>query len=88
MENEEQVAADTVLFGTGVSPRTELAERAGLAVEGRNHHRLRNAYQRNGVFAVGDVAQAYNESAGRHLSVEHWGRPRTRSYRGHSARRR
>ena len=25
-----------------------------------------------GVFAVGDVAQAYNESAGRHLSVEHW----------------
>ena len=26
-----------------------------------------------GVFAVGDIARAYNESAGRHLSVEHWG---------------
>ena len=26
-----------------------------------------------GIFAVGDIAQAYNESAGRHLSVEHWG---------------
>ena len=42
VENGEQVAADTVLFGTGVSPRTELAERAGLAVKG-NHHRLRHA---------------------------------------------
>jgi 3-phenylpropionate/trans-cinnamate dioxygenase ferredoxin reductase subunit len=26
-----------------------------------------------GIFAVGDIAQTYNESAGRHLSVEHWG---------------
>ena len=26
-----------------------------------------------GLFAVGDIAQAYNESAGRHLDVEHWG---------------
>ena len=29
VENGEQVAADTVLFGTGVSPRTELAEGPG-----------------------------------------------------------
>ena len=26
-----------------------------------------------GIFGVGDIAQAYNESAGRHLSVEHRG---------------
>ena len=26
-----------------------------------------------GIFAVGDIAQAYNESAGRHLNVEYWG---------------
>jgi len=26
-----------------------------------------------GIYAVGDIARAYNEPAGRHLSVEHWG---------------
>jgi 3-phenylpropionate/trans-cinnamate dioxygenase ferredoxin reductase component len=73
VENGEQVAADTVLFGTGVSPRTELAERAGLAVEGGIITDSAMRTSGTGVFAVGDVAQAYNESAGRHLSVEHWG---------------
>lgn len=73
VENGEQVAADTVLFGTGVSPRSELAERAGLAVgEGVvTDSAMRTSG--TGVFAVGDVAQAFNESARRHLSVEHWG---------------
>jgi NADPH-dependent 2,4-dienoyl-CoA reductase/sulfur reductase-like enzyme len=73
VENGEQVAADTVLFGTGVSPRTELAERAGLAVgEGIvTDSAMRTSG--TGVFAVGDVAQAFNESARRYLSVEHWG---------------
>lgn len=73
IENGAQIAADTVLFGTGVSPRTELAEDAGLAVK---KGIITNSSMRTsgtGVFAVGDVAQAFNESAGRHLSVEHWG---------------
>jgi 3-phenylpropionate/trans-cinnamate dioxygenase ferredoxin reductase subunit len=73
VEDGEQTAADTVLFGTGVSPRTELAERAGLAVEKGIVTDSAMRTSAPGAFAVGDVAQAYNESAGRHLSVEHWG---------------
>ena len=68
-----RVAADTVLFGTGVRPRTGLAEAAGLEVE---EGVLTDSSMRTsapGVFAVGDIARAYNESAGRRLSVEHWG---------------
>jgi 3-phenylpropionate/trans-cinnamate dioxygenase ferredoxin reductase subunit len=73
VKDGERIAADTVLFGTGVSPRTELAERAGLAVERGIITDSAMRTSGTGVFAVGDVAQAFNESAGRHLSVEHWG---------------
>jgi 3-phenylpropionate/trans-cinnamate dioxygenase ferredoxin reductase component len=69
----ERIAADTVLLGTGVSPRTELAEEAELAVEGGiiTDSSMRTSV--TNVFAVGDVARAFNQSAGRHLCVEHWG---------------
>jgi NAD(P)H-nitrite reductase large subunit len=67
------IAADTLLFGTGVRPRTELAERAGLVVERGIITDSAMRTSGTGVFAVGDVAKAFNESAGRHLNVEHWG---------------
>ena len=73
VEDGDRIAADTVLFGTGVSPRTELAEEAGLAVEKGIVTDSAMRTSAPDVFAVGDAAQAYNESAGRHLSVEHWG---------------
>jgi 3-phenylpropionate/trans-cinnamate dioxygenase ferredoxin reductase subunit len=73
VEAGERIAADTVLLGTGVSPRTELAEGAGLAVEGGIITDSSMRTSATNVFAVGDAAQAYNDSAGRHLSVEHWG---------------
>jgi NADPH-dependent 2,4-dienoyl-CoA reductase/sulfur reductase-like enzyme len=68
------VDARLVLLATGIEPRVELAEKAGLEVsEGRvrvdEHMRTSAA----GVFAAGDVALAYNTSAGRALPVEHWG---------------
>lgn len=66
--------ADTVLFGTGVSPRVGLAEEAGLAV--KDGGVVTDSSMRTsapGVYAAGDIARAYNESAGRHLGVEHWG---------------
>jgi NADPH-dependent 2,4-dienoyl-CoA reductase/sulfur reductase-like enzyme len=69
----DKVSAGTVLFGTGVSPRTGLAEEAGLEVEGGVVTDSSMRTSAPGIFAVGDVARAYNESAGRHLSVEHWG---------------
>jgi NAD(P)H-nitrite reductase large subunit len=73
IENGDTISAGTVLFGTGIAPRTGLAEKAGLQVEGGV---LTDSSMRTSapeIFAVGDIARAYNESAGRHLSVEHWG---------------
>ena len=73
VEDGDRIAADTVLYGTGVSPRTGLAEEAGLAVEKGIVTDSAMRTSAPDVFAVGDAAQAYNGSAGRHLSVEHWG---------------
>jgi NADPH-dependent 2,4-dienoyl-CoA reductase/sulfur reductase-like enzyme len=73
VEDGDRIAADTVLFGTGVSPRTELAEGAGLTVEKGIVTDSAMRTSTPDVFAVGDAAQAYNESAGCHLRVEHWG---------------
>jgi NAD(P)H-nitrite reductase large subunit len=66
--------AEAVLFGTGVEARTELAEKAGLEVEKGGivtDSSMRTSVP--GIFAVGDISYAFNESAGRHLHVEHWG---------------
>lgn len=66
--------ADTVLLATGVAPRTQLAEAAGLELEGgavRADERLRTSAP--GVLVAGDVAFATNAAAGRPLRVEHWG---------------
>jgi 3-phenylpropionate/trans-cinnamate dioxygenase ferredoxin reductase component len=67
------VETGTVLFATGVAPCIRLASEAGLEVD---HGIITDSSMRTsapGIFAVGDIAQAYNEAAGRHLSVEHWG---------------
>jgi 3-phenylpropionate/trans-cinnamate dioxygenase ferredoxin reductase subunit len=73
VEGADAISAGTVLFGTGVTPRIGLAEEAGLEVDGgvKTDSSMRTSAP--GIFAVGDIARAYNESAGRHLSVEHWG---------------
>ncbi|MGH3148266.1 MAG: NAD(P)/FAD-dependent oxidoreductase, partial [Rubrobacter sp.] len=73
LEGGETVETGTVLFGTGVAPRTVLAEGAGLEVDGGVVTDSSMRTSAPGIFAVGDIALAYNESAGRHLSVEHWG---------------
>lgn len=75
IEGGNGVSAETVLFGTGVRPRTEIAEKAGLeVVDGGgivSDSSMRTSAP--GVFAVGDISFAYNEAAGRRLHVEHWG---------------
>ena len=73
IEGGDPVRAGTVLFGTGVTPRTRLAEEAGLEVEDGVVTDSSMRTSAPGIFAVGDIARAYNEAAGRHLSVEHWG---------------
>ncbi|HET7478965.1 MAG TPA: FAD-dependent oxidoreductase [Rubrobacteraceae bacterium] len=74
LEGEDEVEADVVLFGTGVSARIGLAEDAGI--ETKDGGIVCDSSMRTsepGVFAVGDIAFALNESAGRRLRVEHWG---------------
>lgn len=68
------IPADAVLLGTGVEPRVELAESAGLEM-GNGAVSTDSSMRTSapGVFACGDIAFAYNESAGRRLRVEHWG---------------
>ena len=66
------VEADAVFVGIGATPRTELAEHAGLAVE---NGVLVDASLRTShpdVFAVGDIANAWHPLLGRRVRVEHW----------------
>jgi 3-phenylpropionate/trans-cinnamate dioxygenase ferredoxin reductase subunit len=63
--------ADVVVVGIGVTPRTELAEAAGLRVDDGvvvDEH----LHAGEGVYAAGDVANAWHPHYGRHLRVEHW----------------
>jgi len=62
-----------VLVASGAKPNVQLAEAAGLAVDGGVlvDSSMRTAV--TGVFAIGDIAKADNEAARRALRVEHWG---------------
>src|SRR3954449_11982519 len=64
--------AELVVAGLGVLPRTELAVQAGLAVEDGVCVDERLETSVPGIFAVGDVANAFHPFYGRRLRVEHW----------------
>ena len=67
LDNGEQIDADIVILGTGVSPRTELLNEVNDAdgVQVDSHLQLRD-----GVYALGDIAKAPNQ-LGR-MRIEHW----------------
>ncbi|MDQ3387441.1 MAG: FAD-dependent oxidoreductase [Actinomycetota bacterium] len=73
LEGGSTVQGGTVVFGTGVAPRLELAESAGLEIGGGVITDSSMRTSAPGIFAVGDIAYAANEAAGRRLLVEHWG---------------
>jgi 3-phenylpropionate/trans-cinnamate dioxygenase ferredoxin reductase subunit len=67
-----QLECDFVVVGVGVQPRTALAAQAGLAVDNGilvDEHLQTEA---PGVFAAGDVANAYHPFYGERIRVEHW----------------
>jgi hypothetical protein len=70
------VEADFVVVAVGVDPKTDLARRAGIAVDGgiRADEYLRTSAP--AVFTAGDAANAYHPFYDRHLHVEHWGNAR------------
>lgn len=70
----EDISSEVTVVAAGVTPRTGLAEEAGLEIEAgrvRTDASLRTSAET--VFAAGDIAYAQNPVAGRPLAVEHWG---------------
>jgi 3-phenylpropionate/trans-cinnamate dioxygenase ferredoxin reductase subunit len=64
--------ADVAVIGVGVTPRVELADRAGLQID---NGIVVDEHLETGVadiFAAGDVANAWHPHYQRHLRVEHW----------------
>ena len=64
--------ATVVVVGVGVVPRVELAEAAGLAVDNGvvvDEHLATNV---PGIFAAGDVANAFHPRYGTRIRLEHW----------------
>lgn len=63
---------DVVVVGVGVTPRTELCGAAGLAIE--NGVAVDEHLQTNvpGVYAAGDVANAFHPRYGTRIRLEHW----------------
>ncbi|HWG11787.1 MAG TPA: FAD-dependent oxidoreductase [Streptosporangiaceae bacterium] len=71
-----ELSADAVIVGIGVTPAAELAQAAGLGVDGGV---LTDAGLRSSdpdIFAAGDVARAYHPLVGTRLRVEHWANAR------------
>ncbi|HEX3242464.1 MAG TPA: FAD-dependent oxidoreductase [Solirubrobacterales bacterium] len=66
------IDADLVMIGIGVAPRTKLAEDAGLEVSNGIVADENLETSIDGIFAAGDVANAYHPSYGRQIRVEHW----------------
>ncbi|MGW3563831.1 NAD(P)/FAD-dependent oxidoreductase [Streptomyces sp. NPDC000941] len=66
------LAADAVVVGIGITPNVQLAQEAGLDVRNGivTDEHLRTSVA--GIYAAGDVANAYHPLLGRHLRVEHW----------------
>lgn len=72
LQDGGQVQGDLLVVGLGVSPSTELAEAAGLAV---TDGVVVDAYGETtvrGVFAAGDIARFPDPVTGRLIRVEHW----------------
>jgi 3-phenylpropionate/trans-cinnamate dioxygenase ferredoxin reductase subunit len=71
-KDDAVLETDFVVVGIGVAPRTGLVETAGLKIDNGIvvDERLETSSQ--GVFAAGDVANAWHPFYGHSLRVEHW----------------
>lgn len=72
----EEIPADVLIIGIGITPNTRLAEDGGLRINNGiavDEHLRTEALN---VYAAGDVANAYHPWLRRHLRVEHWANAR------------
>lgn len=72
LRDGREIPADVVVVGVGITPATELAEAAGLAVDNGvvTDSGLRTSDP--DIYAAGDVASTESPLLGRHIRVEHW----------------
>ncbi len=68
----QELAADLVVVGVGVTPRTELAEQAGLTIDNGVLTDEWLATSAPNVFAAGDIANAWHPVLQRRVRLEHW----------------
>jgi 3-phenylpropionate/trans-cinnamate dioxygenase ferredoxin reductase component len=68
----EEINADAVVVGIGITPNADLAEEAVLHVDDGVVVDEHLATSDPDVFAAGDVASAFHPRFGRHVRVEHW----------------
>ena len=66
------VDCDFAVVGIGIVPRTQLAADAGIAVDNGIVVNERLESSASGVFAAGDVANAWHPFYEQHIRVEHW----------------
>lgn len=66
------VQADVVVVGVGVTPRTQLAEAAGVSVDNGVLVDEHLAASAPGVYAAGDVANAFHPAYQTRIRLEHW----------------
>ncbi|MGH2841676.1 MAG: NAD(P)/FAD-dependent oxidoreductase [Solirubrobacteraceae bacterium] len=71
-DDGERIECDFVVVGVGVTPRTELAQRAEIAVDDGIVVDEFLQSRTPGVFAAGDVAGAHHPLFGRSIRIEHW----------------
>lgn len=71
LDDGTTLAADFVVAGVGVKPRTDLAERAGLTID-RGIVVDEHLCAAPGIYAVGDVARYPDRRSGERVRIEHW----------------
>jgi 3-phenylpropionate/trans-cinnamate dioxygenase ferredoxin reductase subunit len=72
LDATEIPTGELVVAGIGVDPNVELARDAGLEVRSGVVVDDRFATAREGVYAIGDVAEFYDPIYRRHRRIEHW----------------
>ena len=72
LSDGSSVDCDFVIVGVGVTPRVDMAAASGIEVDNGVVVDERLESSVSGVFAAGDIANAYHPIAGRRIRVEHW----------------